>query len=51
VLDANGAVVAVAGTTRDVTDRKAAEQILRDHADRLAEADRAKDEFPRNPVA
>ena len=58
VLDANGAVVAVAGTTRDVTDRKAAEQILRDHADRLAEADRAKDEFLatlshelRNPLA
>jgi signal transduction histidine kinase len=58
VLDAAGDVVAVAGTTRDVTDRQAAEQILRDHADRLAETDRAKDEFLatlshelRNPLA
>ncbi|MFL6593488.1 MAG: PAS domain-containing protein [Luteimonas sp.] len=58
VLDAAGDVVAVAGTTRDVTDRQAAEQIVREHADRLAEADRAKDEFLatlshelRNPLA
>ncbi len=58
VLDAAGEVVAVAGTTRDVTDRQAAEQIIREHADRLAEADRAKDEFLatlshelRNPLA
>jgi PAS domain S-box-containing protein len=58
VFDAAGDVVAVAGTTRDVTDRQAAEQIVRDHADRLAEADRAKDEFLatlshelRNPLA
>ncbi|HEY5851926.1 MAG TPA: ATP-binding protein [Lysobacter sp.] len=58
VFDASGNVVAVAGTTRDVTDRQAAEQIVREHADRLAEADRAKDEFLatlshelRNPLA
>lgn len=58
VLDEAGNVVAVAGTTRDITDRQAAEQIIREHADRLAEADRAKDEFLatlshelRNPLA
>lgn len=58
VLDADGEVVAVAGTTRDVTERQAAEQIIREHADRLAMADRAKDEFLatlshelRNPLA
>jgi len=58
VFDAAGHVVAVAGTTRDVTDRQAAEQIIREHADRLTEADRAKDEFLatlshelRNPLA
>jgi PAS domain S-box-containing protein len=58
VLNAAGDVVAVAGTTRDVTDRQAAEQIVREHADRLAQADRAKDEFLatlshelRNPLA
>jgi PAS domain S-box-containing protein len=58
VLDAAGNVVAVAGTTRDVTDRQAAEQIVREHAERLAETDRAKDEFLatlshelRNPLA
>lgn len=58
VLDEAGDVVAVAGTTRDITDRQAAEQIIREHADRLAEADRAKDEFLatlshelRNPLA
>lgn len=58
VFDAAGEVVAVAGTTRDVTERQAAEQLIRDHADRLAEADRAKDEFLatlshelRNPLA
>ncbi|MGO4222030.1 ATP-binding protein [Lysobacter sp. TAF61] len=58
VFDAAGDVVAVAGTTRDITDRQAAEQIVREHADRLAEADRAKDEFLatlshelRNPLA
>jgi PAS domain S-box-containing protein len=58
VFDATGNVVAVAGTTRDVTDRQAAEQVMREHAQRLAEADRAKDEFLatlshelRNPLA
>lgn len=58
VLGARGEVVAIAGTTRDVTDRQAAEQAVRDHADRLAQADRAKDEFLatlshelRNPLA
>jgi PAS domain S-box-containing protein len=58
VFGAAGEVVAVAGTTRDVTERHASEQIIREHADRLAEADRAKDEFLatlshelRNPLA
>src|SRR5207342_2506105 len=58
VLDSNGDVVAVAGTTRDVTDRREAEQAIRDQAASLAEADRAKDEFLatlahelRNPLA
>ncbi|BCT93232.1 hypothetical protein LYSHEL_22550 [Lysobacter helvus] len=58
VLDRDGEVVAVAGTTRDVTDRNAAEQAIRDQAASLAEADRAKDEFLatlahelRNPLA
>ena len=58
VFDAAGEVVAVAGTTRDITDRQAAEQIVREHAERLTEADRAKDEFLatlshelRNPLA
>lgn len=58
VLDSGGEVVAVAGTTRDVTERKEAEQSILQQADRLAEADRAKDEFLatlahelRNPLA
>jgi PAS domain S-box-containing protein len=51
VFGANGEVEAVAGTTRDVTDRKIAEEALRD-------ADRKKDDFLallahelRNPLA
>lgn len=58
VLGPDGDVVAVAGTTRDITDRQAAEQAVREQAKRLAEADRAKDEFLatlshelRNPLA
>jgi PAS domain S-box-containing protein len=58
VLGPDGEVVAVAGTTRDITDRQAAEQVLREQAERLAESDRAKDEFLatlshelRNPLA
>ena len=58
VLDTDGNVVAVAGTTRDVTERKASEQALLEQANRLAESDRAKDEFLatlshelRNPLA
>lgn len=58
VFDPRGEVVAVAGTTRDITERQAAEQALREQAHRLAEADRAKDEFLatlshelRNPLA
>ncbi|MEO6018591.1 MAG: ATP-binding protein [Polaromonas sp.] len=58
VLDAMGEVVAVAGTTRDITDRQQAEQSIREQAARLAESDRAKDEFLatlshelRNPLA
>jgi PAS domain S-box-containing protein len=58
VLGPDGAVVAVAGTTRDVTERQAAEQAMREQAQRLTESDRAKDEFLatlshelRNPLA
>jgi PAS domain S-box-containing protein len=58
VFGEEGSVVAVAGSTRDVTDRQAAEQVLREQAAQLAEADRAKDEFLatlshelRNPLA
>ena len=58
VLGANGDVVAVAGTTRDITERQEAEQAIRAQAVRLAEADRGKDEFLatlshelRNPLA
>ena len=58
VLGADGKVVAVAGTARDITDRQAAEEAIREHADALREADRAKDEFLatlahelRNPLA
>jgi PAS domain S-box-containing protein len=58
VFGPEGDVVAIAGTTRDITERQAAEQALREHTERLAESDRAKDEFLatlshelRNPLA
>ena len=58
VIGANDEVVAVAGTTRDITDRQRAEQAIREQAERLEESDRAKDEFLatlshelRNPLA
>ena len=45
VLDAEGQVVAVAGTTRDVTERQADERAVREQAKLLVEADQAKTEF------
>jgi PAS domain S-box-containing protein len=58
VVGRDGDVVAVAGTARDTTDRQHAEQAIRVQAERLAEADHAKDEFIatlshelRNPLA
>jgi PAS domain S-box-containing protein len=58
VTGADDAVVAVAGSTRDITDRKEAEETLRESARQLTEADRRKDEFLatlahelRNPLA
>jgi PAS domain S-box-containing protein len=58
VLGADGTVEAVAGTTRDVTERKQSEEHLRKLAGDLAEADRRKNEFLamlahelRNPLA
>jgi PAS domain S-box-containing protein len=54
----DGRVVAVAGSTRDITERKLAEETLRESARQLTEADRRKDEFLatlahelRNPLA
>jgi len=44
-LGPQGDVVAVAGTTRDVTERQQVEQAIREQAQRLAEADRVKNEF------
>jgi PAS domain S-box-containing protein len=58
VVRENGEVEAVAGTTRDVTERKALEGRLRDQAEQLRQADRRKDDFLatlahelRNPLA
>ena len=58
ITGVDGSVVAVAGTTRDITDRQRNEQAIRDQAERLVEADRAKDLFIatlshelRNPLA
>jgi PAS domain S-box-containing protein len=58
VLGAGGAVVAVAGTAHETTMRREYEEALSEHARRLQQADRAKDEFIatlsqelRNPLA
>ena len=58
VTGTDGTVVAVAGSTRDITERKVAEEALRESARQLTEADRHKDEFLatlahelRNPLA
>jgi PAS domain S-box-containing protein len=58
VLAPDGTVAAVAGSTRDITDRKRMEETLRSQAEQLREADRRKDEFLatlahelRNPLA
>lgn len=45
VIGVDGEVEAVAGTTRDVTERKRDEDALRETALKLAEANRLKDEF------
>ncbi len=45
VIGAGGDVVAVAGTTRDVTDRQRAEQEIREQSEQLRQNDRRKDEF------
>ena len=45
VFGEDGEVEAVAGTTRDVTDRKHAENALRESERRLSDANRVKDEF------
>jgi len=58
VQAADGRVLAVAGSTRDITDRKNTERSLRESAQQLVEADRRKDDFLatlahelRNPLA
>jgi PAS domain S-box-containing protein len=43
VIGDNGEVEAVAGTTRDVTERRVAEDAPRDSGQRLAEANRVKE--------
>ena len=45
VVGDNGEVEAIAGTTRDVTERKRSEDALRESEQRLSEANRVKDEF------
>ncbi len=45
VFGSEGDVVAVAGTTRDITDRKQSEDALRQNERQLADANRVKDEF------
>ena len=45
VLGDNGEVEAIAGSTRDVTDRRLTEDSLRESERRLADANRVKDEF------
>jgi PAS domain S-box-containing protein len=45
VIGADGTVEAVAGTTRDVTERRAAEDAAHQSEQRLADANRAKDLF------
>jgi PAS domain S-box-containing protein len=58
VFGQGGEVVAVAGTTRDITEMKQMEETLRSQADQLREGDQRKDEFLgilahelRNPLA
>ncbi|UXH80752.1 PAS domain-containing protein [Roseateles amylovorans] len=58
VLGQQGEVIAVAGTTRDITEMKTMEETLRSQADQLREGDQRKDEFLgmlahelRNPLA
>ena len=58
VIGADGGVVAIAGTSRDTTGRREAEEEIAAQAKRLLEVDRAKDEFIatlshelRNPLA
>ncbi|WP_067271963.1 PAS domain-containing protein [Mitsuaria sp. 7] len=58
VFGPGGEVIAVAGTTRDITEIKAMQETLRSQADQLRENDQRKDEFLgilahelRNPLA